>query len=150
MAAVDHSWRDQAACRGERTDIFFSSLGEEAAYQLCARCPVREECLEYALETGQTLGVWGGTNELERHEMLRAATTGGSQLEAVTYTTRARSTGAVCSAGKTEEGWGVACVTHGTPASARSRAAAEYAVSRPQEWCPACAPIAAGFAPRAS
>ncbi|CAM5664246.1 Transcriptional regulator WhiB [Streptomyces glaucescens] len=35
------------------------------------RCPVREPCLEFALDTGQTLGVWGGTGEAERRALQR-------------------------------------------------------------------------------
>jgi len=148
LAAIDHSWREEAECRDERVDVFFSSFGEGYAKGLCAACPVREACLSYALETGQEDGVWGGLNSLERRDLFRAATAGGRPLETVTYTTRARSTGAVCSAGRTEEGWGATCVTHGNHATARSRTDAETAVSHPQEWCPECAPIAAGLAPK--
>lgn len=36
------------------------------ARALCAGCPVRAACLDYALETGQDYGIWGGTSPAER------------------------------------------------------------------------------------
>jgi hypothetical protein len=36
-------------------------------------CPVREECLRYALDTNETLGVWGGTSGMERRRMRHEA-----------------------------------------------------------------------------
>ena len=41
------------------------------AKALCVRCPVREICLEYALEVRETHGIWGGLNEMERRAVLR-------------------------------------------------------------------------------
>lgn len=69
-------------------------------------------------------------------------------LTETTYTTRARSTGATTSAGRTESGFGVRCWNHGTLAPATNRTEAETAVSRPQEWCPGCARIASGEEPK--
>ena len=62
------SWRGRAACRGADPDLFFPERGESAdpARQICARCPVRQPCLAYALDTGITHGVWGGLAERER------------------------------------------------------------------------------------
>lgn len=48
------------------------TAAERAAVAVCRACPVREVCLEYALEHGE-LGVWGGTTERERREQRRAA-----------------------------------------------------------------------------
>jgi WhiB family transcriptional regulator, redox-sensing transcriptional regulator len=42
------------------------------AKQVCARCPVRLRCLEYALASGREEGVWGGTSEDERRALVRA------------------------------------------------------------------------------
>lgn len=72
----------------------------------------------------------------------------GSPLTEITYTTRARSTGATTSAGKTATGWGALCASHGTLVWAKTRTEAETIVSRPQEWCAGCAPIAAGTEPK--
>jgi WhiB family transcriptional regulator, redox-sensing transcriptional regulator len=66
-------WRDRAACRNVDPELFFPignvgpalvQIGQ--AKQICASCPVRAACLEWALETGQEAGVWGGTSEDER------------------------------------------------------------------------------------
>lgn len=73
------TWRDEAACIGMDTRIFFP-IGETGtalhqvllAKQTCAACPVREECLEFAIATIQNDGVWGGTTEDERRLVKRA------------------------------------------------------------------------------
>ncbi|MFI5825392.1 WhiB family transcriptional regulator [Streptomyces rishiriensis] len=73
-------WLRAAACVGEDPELFFPvgttgpALREAAvAKRVCARCPVRAECLSYALGTAQTSGVWGGTGEEERAELFRTA-----------------------------------------------------------------------------
>lgn len=75
-----HAWRALAACRDSAPDLFFP-IGAtglaidqiEAARDVCLGCPVRRECLEFALETNQEAGVWGGTTEDERRLMRREA-----------------------------------------------------------------------------
>ncbi|MFF6875927.1 MULTISPECIES: WhiB family transcriptional regulator [unclassified Streptomyces] len=42
-----------------------------AAKRVCARCPVADPCLSFALSSGQASGVWGGTGEEERDALLR-------------------------------------------------------------------------------
>jgi WhiB family transcriptional regulator, redox-sensing transcriptional regulator len=44
-------WRELAACRGIDLDVFFPSRGESAgpARQVCAQCPARQPCLDYAI-----------------------------------------------------------------------------------------------------
>ncbi|WP_329406548.1 WhiB family transcriptional regulator [Streptomyces sp. NBC_00704] len=73
-----HDWREQAECRSEDPDLFFpigtsgpALMQAEQAKAVCRRCPVREPCLEWAMETDQTLGVWGGTSETERRALKR-------------------------------------------------------------------------------
>jgi WhiB family transcriptional regulator, redox-sensing transcriptional regulator len=70
---TDIEWRDGAACRGLDTNVFFPLTDEEAdeAKAICAACPVREECLEFALLTRQDDGVWGGLTETERRRLRR-------------------------------------------------------------------------------
>ena len=73
-------WRHKAQCRFENIDpeLFFP-IGEtgpaltqiKAAKAVCRRCPVIEECLRWALETGQDDGVWGGMSETERRKLKR-------------------------------------------------------------------------------
>ncbi|MGV9881362.1 WhiB family transcriptional regulator [Streptomyces sp. NPDC003006] len=71
-------WLHRAACADEDPDLFFpvGTTGPairdlDAAKQICARCPVRGECLAWALSTGQASGVWGGTCEEERAALNR-------------------------------------------------------------------------------
>ncbi len=66
-------WRDRAACRDVDPDLFFpvgnacpALVQIDQAKQVCAGCPVRAPCLEWALASGQEAGVWGGTSEEER------------------------------------------------------------------------------------
>lgn len=72
----DPEWRKQAACAGSDSDIFFP-IGEEddslaaPAKAVCAVCPVRDACLQYALATNQTEGVWGGMTGPERRRLRR-------------------------------------------------------------------------------
>ena len=75
QAAPPGPWVMQAACTTADPEVFFpsrrnASAGEEAK-AICDGCPVRAECLEYALATHQEWGVWGGTNEHERRAILR-------------------------------------------------------------------------------
>ncbi|WP_326633329.1 MULTISPECIES: WhiB family transcriptional regulator [unclassified Streptomyces] len=72
------NWRMQAACRDEDPDLFFpiGSTGPalvqtEEAKAVCGGCPVREPCLEWAMEHGQDSGVWGGLGEAERRALKR-------------------------------------------------------------------------------
>ncbi|MCZ9349802.1 WhiB family transcriptional regulator [Streptomyces mutabilis] len=72
------NWREHAECRTEDPDLFFpigttgpAALQTEQAKAVCRRCPVREQCLRWALDTGQSIGVWGGTSEMERRALKR-------------------------------------------------------------------------------
>lgn len=149
MDTVDFS---RARCKG-RTKLFFTDtvIAIGRAKDICyGGCPIRGQCLDYALTTRQEHGVWGGLSEQERTQRQRAVRPGGCAPTDVTYTTNARSTGATCSAGRTETGWAVVCRAHGSTAVASSRTVAEYAVSRPEEWCGGCAKIASGQMPKAN
>ena len=71
------SWMADAACRRVDPALFFPSdgAGVEAARPICQACPVREACLDYALEHHIDHGVWGGVSERERkrtHQHVRA------------------------------------------------------------------------------
>ena len=72
-------WRDQAACRHTESALFFPvgsvgvAVGEiSAAKAVCETCPVRNACLQFAFETNQESGIWGGKDEHERHGLQRA------------------------------------------------------------------------------
>lgn len=68
-------WRKDAACSGADADTFFPIGEDEAlaapAKEVCAACPVQEQCLQYALATNQTEGVWGGMTGPERRRLRR-------------------------------------------------------------------------------
>jgi len=74
-------WQSRAVCGGGSAWLFFGPDGEteperkireRKAKALCAPCPVRAECLDYALEHHVRRGIWGGLNETERfRERLR-------------------------------------------------------------------------------
>ena len=69
------TWRDQARCRGIDPQVFHPpEEDDEAAAQakaICALCPVREPCLEYAVSTREKEGVWGGMTARERRRLIR-------------------------------------------------------------------------------
>jgi WhiB family redox-sensing transcriptional regulator len=69
----DDAWMVHGRCRGASPTEFFPSdgLGVEIAQRVCASCPVRVECLEYALVHRIEHGVWGGASERERRRILR-------------------------------------------------------------------------------
>jgi len=75
-------WRYRAACRGADLDLFFPGRGESAepARRVCAACPVREPCLDYALRHGITHGIWGGLAERDRRA-LRSRRVGAARRE---------------------------------------------------------------------
>jgi WhiB family transcriptional regulator, redox-sensing transcriptional regulator len=82
------SWRERAACRGMNTNLWFPHDPDEEdtpdqprrretprlyrhALRVCNACPVRQECLDYALEAREGFGMWGGKTRPERQTILR-------------------------------------------------------------------------------
>lgn len=78
----EYGWQWRAACRGEDASLFFAPNHPEAkeerehrergAKAICATCPVRIECLEYAIRIREPHGIWGGLTEMERRRLVRA------------------------------------------------------------------------------
>lgn len=71
-AGISERWRE-AACQSADPELFFpvagarlSRMDTERAKALCIRCAIREQCLDYAVNTGQEHGIWGGMTEEER------------------------------------------------------------------------------------
>ena len=74
-------WQEDAACRESENLIFFGPDAGESelerqsreahAKAICERCPVIDPCLEFAMETNQKYGIWGGLNEKERASLKR-------------------------------------------------------------------------------
>ncbi len=67
------SWRQRGACRGLDPDIFYPPSDDDAgeAKAVCAQCQVRQACLEFALDTREAEGIWGGATARERRRVLR-------------------------------------------------------------------------------
>lgn len=72
------AWMLDAACRGHPPDDWFaeantaeSHAARKRAVAVCEECPVRAECLEFAVETNQAHGTWGGVGERERRRLRR-------------------------------------------------------------------------------
>jgi WhiB family redox-sensing transcriptional regulator len=71
-------WRNIAACREADPELFFpignsgpALLQIEEAKQVCRRCGVLDDCLRWAIDSGQDAGVWGGLSEDERRALKR-------------------------------------------------------------------------------
>lgn len=76
-------WRDDAECRNKPLNLFFGADSERQpdrdvrvakAKRVCGRCGVQDECLLYAISTGQPAGVWGGETTEERRGERRRQT----------------------------------------------------------------------------
>ena len=63
----------ESACQDVDTTVFFpvSDTFAGEARAVCAACPVAGQCLEYAISTRQSDGVWGGLTAVERHRLVR-------------------------------------------------------------------------------
>jgi WhiB family transcriptional regulator, redox-sensing transcriptional regulator len=69
------AWQDYALCAQTDPEAFFPEKGGSTrdAKKVCRACPVRAECLEYALEHDERFGIWGGMSERERRRLKREA-----------------------------------------------------------------------------
>jgi WhiB family redox-sensing transcriptional regulator len=88
----DHDWRLNAACKDTDPSLFFPigttglAINQiDAAKQVCTTCPCMTDCLQFALDTNQDAGVWGGLGEEERRVIRRqrAAARRSARLAAV-------------------------------------------------------------------
>ena len=66
------AWMENAACTSSDPDLWFSSnpFEIETAKKSCRSCPVRDKCLEFALENNERYGVWGALSASERASLL--------------------------------------------------------------------------------
>ncbi len=73
-------WQLRALCRGNHSHLFFPpstferkeerERREVRAKAICQVCPVRGECMEYAMGIREPFGIWGGLTENERRELV--------------------------------------------------------------------------------
>lgn len=70
---LEEDWKLDAACRGKPTEWWYPQRGDKAhrAHLICADCPVRTECDEYATQHRDTHGVWGGVSGRARRRTLQ-------------------------------------------------------------------------------
>lgn len=78
VAQDDYDFRYDAACKGQPTELFFTEDDKAPVIDIpgtagyfCARCSVRDQCLEDALQTKEFDGVRGGCNVTQRKAILR-------------------------------------------------------------------------------
>ena len=78
LGAADYDWRHGAICRDTDPSLFFpvGTTGQalvliDRAKEVCGDCDVARDCLEFALETNQDSGIWGGLTEEERRVIRR-------------------------------------------------------------------------------
>lgn len=64
-------WRLAARCRQKPEEMFVVGADQRVQRKTCLPCPVRTECLAYALDHRIEFGVWGGATERERRHILR-------------------------------------------------------------------------------
>jgi WhiB family transcriptional regulator, redox-sensing transcriptional regulator len=72
------NWRAAGACLSADPDLFFPISAKGPAEKqiarakvICAGCPVRPECLEFAMTHDLTYGIWGGTTVEDRQRERR-------------------------------------------------------------------------------
>ncbi|GAA5213643.1 WhiB family transcriptional regulator [Streptomyces thinghirensis] len=75
ITTPDLAWQEEALCAQTGADFFFPEPGSSVrdAKRICALCPIRSACLEYALSNDERFGVWGGLSEKERLALRRTA-----------------------------------------------------------------------------
>lgn len=69
----DPNWQSKGACKG-KTALFFPPRGTPGskireAKAICKTCPIRQQCLDYALWHGDKHGIWGGKTDKERRQI---------------------------------------------------------------------------------
>src|SRR5271154_3548352 len=69
------AWKLKAVCTNVPIDVFFEAVSEDTALEFCSQCPVRKECLDYAMNeegsSGERYGVYGGLTPTERNKEYR-------------------------------------------------------------------------------
>ena len=66
-------WQDEALCAQTDPEAFFPDEGIPSgeAKRLCKSCPVRQQCLDYALQNNEAYGIWGGLSANQRANLRR-------------------------------------------------------------------------------
>src|SRR5574337_2215602 len=71
-------WKDDAACRDKDSELWFPDMADpkwelkaSQAIAICERCPVKQTCLDYAIEAKELHGIWGGVTARQRGILIR-------------------------------------------------------------------------------
>lgn len=84
---LDSDWRNDALCATGRwpLDLWFPKraanghrIDYRPAQDVCAMCPSRTPCADYAIANGETTGVYGGLTPLDRERLATRRTIGGA------------------------------------------------------------------------
>lgn len=69
--AAKEYWQEQSLCKEADPEQFFPEKGGATALakKLCKECPVKAQCLEFALANDERFGIWGGLSERERRKL---------------------------------------------------------------------------------
>lgn len=71
----ERTWTRHAACQGHDPDLWFLDQHDGSyteARTICADCPVKTECLAWAVETNTQFGMWGGLAPHQRQHLRRS------------------------------------------------------------------------------
>jgi len=82
MASEQLEWQMDAPCAQTDPEVFFpeDKADVRLAKSICKTCPVKTQCLAFAMENAETFGVWGGTTARER-QILRNKGRGRPRIE---------------------------------------------------------------------
>lgn len=85
MAVEEDSWRAEAVCRGTNPDLWYPEAGQHSltARIACGECVVKPDCLQYALDTNEKHGIWGGVSERQRRRIRGMGITAVQYFEGV-------------------------------------------------------------------
>ncbi|KKF02930.1 hypothetical protein WN67_06090 [Mycolicibacterium obuense] len=73
QSPTDEDWYERALCPQTDPDAFFPEKGgsTKEAKKICLGCPVKQQCLQWALDNDERFGIWGGLSERERRRLKR-------------------------------------------------------------------------------
>lgn len=86
----DEDWPSRAVCPQTDPEAFYPEKGgsTKEAKRICLGCPVQKQCLQWALDTDERFGVWGGLSERERRRLKRGIRPdGGDDHDELRYLT---------------------------------------------------------------
>lgn len=77
------TWMDQGACRDHHPELWFADGNRAAvmAKEICAGCPALQLCLQWAIDTNERWGIFGGKTYSERVNLQRRADYAAKQEE---------------------------------------------------------------------